>query len=186
MLESVYSTICILLKRISPTNTLRQSAASRDSGLLWRPDQWCLDRGRKPDKHHQPVASRVRLNRVDQPVVGELDVARGINGHARVPHQCVAVVAIGRDRLTRAISWRTVLRLRAAELGDPLTAEVSDPDIIVAIYRDSPRDHDSAALVWLCTNWDPVGIELCDGSAVRRSERAVFDWRLLTPSGILI
>ncbi len=65
------------------------------------------------------------------------------------------------------ISRRAVLRPRAAELGHPLTVEVSDPDVVVAVDRDSPWDLDATAFVRLCTHWVPVGIEFRDGCVVK-------------------
>jgi len=63
--------------------------ASRESGLLWRPDQRRLNWRRQPDKYHEPVASRVRLDRIGQPVVAQPHIAGWINGHACVSDQSV-------------------------------------------------------------------------------------------------
>jgi hypothetical protein len=65
-IEEAYTTIsAVLLKQISPTNTVDQPAASkRIPGLPWRSDQWRFDRRCESNKHDESVASRVCLDRI--------------------------------------------------------------------------------------------------------------------------
>ena len=67
----------------------RAVRGARESGLLWRSDQRCLNRRRETDKHDEPITSWIRLDRVDQPVVAQPHIAGRNDRHACVSDQSV-------------------------------------------------------------------------------------------------
>lgn len=84
----------------------------------------------------------------------------------RITLKGVAMVSEGCDRLAGHGSRRAGLRPCAAKFTHSASAKIGNPDVVVAVHRDSPRNEDATALVGI-THGNSVGVELSNRGVIQ-------------------